>query len=101
MWWKPPVVCTTFACPTVAPEQLKLELLEEAYSVRVSQLFPIISITQRKQEEEALKQQVQELQIDIDQAKLARQVSEIVQSDYFEQLKAEVELLRYRNGFDF
>jgi PAS domain S-box-containing protein len=58
-------------------------------------LAALCDITQRKLEEEALKRQVQELQIEIDHARRARQVSEIVQSDYFQQLQAEVEYLRY------
>jgi PAS domain S-box-containing protein len=58
-------------------------------------LTALCDITQRKQEEEALKRQVKELQIEIDHAKCAKQVAEIVQSDYFQQLKAEVEQLRY------
>lgn len=59
-------------------------------------LTALCDITQRKLEEEALKRRVQEMQIEIDQAKRARQVAEIVQSDYFQQLKAEVEQLRYQ-----
>ncbi|NJK53523.1 MAG: PAS domain S-box protein [Leptolyngbyaceae cyanobacterium SU_3_3] len=58
-------------------------------------LTALCDITQRKLEEEALKRQVQEMQIEIDQAKRAKQVAEIVQSDYFQRLKAEVEQLRY------
>ena len=58
-------------------------------------LTALCDITRRKREEEALKRQVQELQIEIDHAKRVRQVSEIVQSDYFQQLQAEVERLRY------
>lgn len=48
-------------------------------------------ITQRKLAETALKRQVEELQIEIDQSKRARQVTEIIHTDYFQQLKAEVE----------
>jgi translation initiation factor 1 (eIF-1/SUI1) len=58
-------------------------------------LTALCDITQRKQEEEALKRQVQEMRIEIDQARRAKQVTEIVQSDYFQQLQAEVERLRY------
>jgi PAS domain S-box-containing protein len=64
-------------------------------------LTALCDITQRKLEEEALKRRVQEMQIEIDQAKLAKQVAEIVQSDYFQQLKAEVEQLRYSDDFRF
>jgi PAS domain S-box-containing protein len=51
-------------------------------------------ITQRKLEEEALKLQVKELRIEIDQTKRARQVAEITQSDYFLELQAEIENLQ-------
>ncbi|GET40657.1 PAS domain S-box protein [Microseira wollei] len=47
-------------------------------------------VTQRKQEEEALKRQLQELRIEIDQQKRAREVAEITQADYFQDLQAEV-----------
>ncbi len=50
----------------------------------------IEDVTQRKQEEEALKRQLQELRIEIDQQKRAREVAEITQADYFQDLQAEV-----------
>lgn len=55
----------------------------------------IEDITQRKREEEALRQQVQQLQIEIDETKRAVQVAEITQTDYFQALMAEAEQLRY------
>lgn len=58
-------------------------------------LTALHDVTQRKLEEEALKQQVREMQIEIDHARRAQQVAEIVQTDYFQQLQAEVERLRY------
>jgi PAS domain S-box-containing protein len=54
----------------------------------------IQEITQRKQEEEALKRQVEELQIEIDQQKRSREVAQITQTDYFQELQAAVENLR-------
>jgi hypothetical protein len=45
-------------------------------------------------QEEARKLQVQEMQIEIDLSKLAHQVAEITQTEYFQQLQAEVEYLR-------
>lgn len=53
-----------------------------------------VDITKRKQEEEALKQQLRELQIEIDQNKRVREVAAIVETDYFQQLQEEVERLR-------
>lgn len=57
-------------------------------------------ITLRKQREEELKRQVAELRIEIDQAKLACQVSEITQADYFQEIRAEVQQLRYSTSAD-
>ncbi len=51
-------------------------------------------ISQRKQKEEYLQQQLQELRIEIDQHKREREVEEITQSDYFQELQAEAESLR-------
>jgi PAS domain S-box-containing protein len=47
-------------------------------------------VTQRKQEEESLKRQLQELRIEIDHQKRAREVAEITQADYFQELQAEM-----------
>lgn len=44
--------------------------------------------------EQRLKQEVQELRIQIDEAKKAREVSEITESEYFQQLQAKVKKLR-------
>ena len=54
--------------------------------------------TQRKLEETALKREVEQLRIEIDQAKLTRQVTEITQSEYFQQLQANAEILRFKNA---
>jgi tRNA(Ser,Leu) C12 N-acetylase TAN1 len=48
-----------------------------------------------KQQEEAKKIQVQEMQIEIDLNKVAHQVAEITQTDYFQQLQIQVEFLRH------
>ncbi|NJN86998.1 MAG: PAS domain S-box protein [Leptolyngbyaceae cyanobacterium SL_7_1] len=53
-----------------------------------------VDITKRKQEEAALKQQLRELQVEIDQTKRQKEVAAIVETDYFQQLQAEVERLR-------
>jgi DNA-binding response OmpR family regulator len=45
--------------------------------------------------EEQLKQHIQVLQIEIDQAKKARQVSEITDTEYFQDLQKKVKALRY------
>jgi hypothetical protein len=46
--------------------------------------------------EEHLKRQVQELRIEIDQAKKERHVQEIVESDYFKELRATAKEMRRR-----
>lgn len=66
------------------------------FSDQPTLLTALHNITQRKLEEEALKRQVRAMQIEIDQAKRARQVAEITQTDYFQTLQAEVEHLRYQ-----
>ncbi|UBF24564.1 PAS domain S-box protein [Kovacikia minuta CCNUW1] len=50
-------------------------------------------ITQRKRLEAELKRQLQELQIEIDDQKRKREVAQITQSDYFQELQAEVDRL--------
>jgi hypothetical protein len=47
--------------------------------------------------EEQLKQQIQVLQIEIDQVKKARQVSEITDTEYFQDLQKKAKALRYRS----
>ena len=54
----------------------------------------IEDITQHKLEEAALKREVQELRIEIDEAKRSQSVSEITESDYFKEIQAEAEILR-------
>ncbi|GAA6623367.1 Nif11-like leader peptide family RiPP precursor [Scytonema sp. NUACC26] len=51
---------------------------------------------QVKAREQKLKQQVKELYIEIDEAKKARQVAEITQTDYFEQLQKKARKLKGR-----
>ncbi|MCJ7823621.1 MAG: hypothetical protein MUP44_01845, partial [Anaerolineales bacterium] len=46
--------------------------------------------------EQALHRQIQELRIEIDQAKKERQVAEITESDYFQELREKARELRSR-----
>jgi PAS domain S-box-containing protein len=55
----------------------------------------IQDISERKREEEALKRQVEELKVEIDQQKRSRQVEEITQTEYFQELESAVEDLRF------
>lgn len=57
-------------------------------------------VTQRKLEEAALKRQLEELQIEIDQHQRSQQVAEIVQSEYFQQLQLEVENLQFEDDYE-
>src|SRR3989441_709335 len=50
--------------------------------------------------EQQLKQQVQQLRIEIDQTRKAREVAEITESDYFQQLLSKAEELRNRTRVD-
>jgi len=50
--------------------------------------------------EQQLKQQVQQLRIEIDQVRKAREVAEITESDYFQQLLGKAEELRNRTRVD-
>jgi len=59
----------------------------------------IQDITKRKQEEDALKQQVQDLRIEIDQQKRVCQVAAITQTDYFREIQAEIESMRFDEDF--
>ncbi|GAB4240687.1 MAG: hypothetical protein Kow00121_67080 [Elainellaceae cyanobacterium] len=77
------------------PFWVTASLRQLTFSQEPTVLTALCDITQRKLEEEALKQQVREMQIEIDHAKRVQQVAEIVQTDYFQQLQAEVDLLRY------
>jgi hypothetical protein len=53
-------------------------------------------ITARKAEEEALRSQLESLQIEIDQQLRQQEVKKITQTDFFQALQAEVEQLRNR-----
>lgn len=46
--------------------------------------------------EERLRQQLQQLRIEIDEGKKARQVAEITETDYFQQLQEKTKELRNR-----
>jgi GAF domain-containing protein len=51
---------------------------------------------QVKLREEALRQQIESLKIEIDEAKKARQVKEIVETEYFQHLKEQTRILKQR-----
>lgn len=53
---------------------------------------------QVREREEALRRQIQELRIEIDQSKLTTQVQEVVDTDYFRQLQASAAKMRERHS---
>ena len=54
----------------------------------------IQDITRRKQEEQALKRQVQEMQIAIDKSKQANEVAKIITTDSFQRVKQKLTKIR-------
>ncbi|HIK54738.1 MAG TPA: HAMP domain-containing protein [Synechococcales cyanobacterium M55_K2018_004] len=57
-----------------------------------------IMVSKVRQREESLKQQVADLKIEIDQAKRQKQVSEIVDTDFFQDLVAKARKMRSKAG---
>jgi hypothetical protein len=60
---------------------------------KLAHVFEIM-VNKVRQREEKLKQQVADLKIEIDQAKRKKQVSEIVETDFFQELQAKARTLR-------
>ena len=69
----------------------KLRLLE---SIAMQAAIVIQNAQEVRARENQLKQKIQELNIEIDEIKRAKQVGEIVESDYFKQLRAQASQLR-------
>jgi DNA-binding response OmpR family regulator len=82
---------------TFAPEAL-IEVAER--SDELGQLARVFQHMAREvyAREQRLKQQVEELRIEIDQAKKVRQGEEITGSEYFQELRQKARRLRYRPG---
>ncbi len=66
---------------------------------KLAKVFDIMVSKVRKREE-TLKQQVAELKIEIDQVKRKKQVNEIVDSDFFQDLVLKARKLRSKNGVE-
>ncbi|MEA5506290.1 hypothetical protein VB735_24900 [Halotia wernerae UHCC 0503] len=84
----------------------RLQNTQESFRAEIAALQQELAIVKQekaelesllKQKEEARKLQLQEMQIEIDLNKFARQITEITQTDYFQQLQIEVESLRNFN----
>lgn len=52
------------------------------------------TLQEAKQREQQLEQQIQALRIELDEAKVNRQVAEITETDYFKQLRTQAQVLR-------
>ncbi|PMB26836.1 hypothetical protein CEN40_07735 [Fischerella thermalis CCMEE 5205] len=80
-----------------------LQDIEESLRAEVAALQQELTITKQqkaelesllKQQEQERKLRLQQMQIEIDLHKVAYQVAEITQTDYFQQLQIEIESLR-------
>lgn len=58
----------------------------------------VVDITQRKQEEEVLKQRLQKLQVEVDLQKRDRDVADIISTDFFQALQSEIQEFRRDDG---
>jgi GAF domain-containing protein len=52
------------------------------------------TLREAREREERLQRQIEQLKIELDEAKMAKQVAEITESDYFQQLREQAEGLR-------
>jgi DNA-binding response OmpR family regulator len=92
------VACLTTAAAAVEAGTFAPESLAET-ARRADELGRLARVFERMAREvyareQRLKQQVQQLRIEIDEAKRARQVAEIVETDYFQQLQQRARGLR-------
>ncbi len=92
------VACVTAAAAAVEAGEFEPESLADV-ARRPDNLGQLARVFQRMAREvyareQRLKQQVQELRIELSQTRQARQVAEITETDYFRQLQAEAQNLR-------
>lgn len=71
-------------------DKRQLNKLAEIASIAIDNALQV------RDREEALQSQIRELKIEIDRAKLATQVNEVVQTDYFQHLQANASKMRER-----
>lgn len=95
-----PIHALTVAAQALEQDDLNIHELAEASRAQddIGQLVRVFlqMAEQVKNREQKLKQQVMELHIEIDQAKKARQVAEITETDYFHQLQKKAQKLKGR-----
>jgi nitrate/nitrite-specific signal transduction histidine kinase len=80
---------------TFAAERLSDVMLRTDELGRLARVFQRMAVEVQAREQR-LKQQIQELRIEIDEVKKAQQVAEITETDYFYQLKQRAKELRGR-----
>jgi WD40 repeat protein/HAMP domain-containing protein len=93
-----PILAVADAAAAVEAERYETESLDEV-SQRADEVGLLARVFQRMAREvyvreERLKQQVQQLRIEIDEAKRAKQVEEIVDTDFFQDLQAKARAMR-------
>lgn len=93
-----PILSITKAAASIEAENFELESLESVTkrTDELGQLARVFEHMAREvyEREQRLKQQVIELQIEIDQSKRERQVAEITETDYFQELQKKAKKLR-------
>jgi len=94
----------TAAAAAIQANSFQVESLDEVArrSDELGQLAQVFQAMARQvyAREQHLQQQVQQLRIEIDHARKAREVEEITESDYFQQLLGKAEELRNRTRID-
>lgn len=93
-----PILAITQAAASIEAEKFELNSLESV-TKRTDELGQLARVFQQMarevyEREQRLKQQVIELQIEIDQTKRERQVAEITETDYFQELQKKAKKLR-------
>jgi HAMP domain-containing protein len=97
-----PVNCLTAAVAQVEAKTFELDALA-GVATRPDELGRLARVFQRmarevQAREQRLTQEVQELQVEIDQVRRARQVAEITETEYFEQLRDKAEEIRSKKS---
>lgn len=97
-----PIVRLTHAAQRIAEGDYEQDLATSAprFPDEISSLAKVFALMANKvyQREQSLRRQVEELKIEIDEAKRHTQVSEIVESDFFQDLQARSRALRERKN---
>jgi HAMP domain-containing protein len=97
-----PIIALTRAAEHIGEgdyEQDLSGLIKDRFPDEIDTLAKVFSIMVGKvyQREQTLRRQVEELRIEIDEVKRQRQVSEIVETDFFQELQARARTMRSRS----